>query len=91
MKITYDLTFACVHTGGPFNPVVKLRDAIWRHGRQPYDLVCLSDQPERCEGVNFIDISGSGLTGWWGRMLLFEPQWRGRSSGWWSSERESPD
>jgi len=43
-----------------------------------FTMVCLTDQPERCEGVEFIDISGAGLAGWWAKMLLFEPQWRER-------------
>jgi len=29
--------------------------------------------------VAFVDISAMKLTGWWNRMALFEPQWRGRS------------
>jgi hypothetical protein len=39
-------------------------------------MVCLTDQPERCSGVAFIDISIAELPGWWGKLMLFEPQWR---------------
>ena len=80
MRIIYDLNYALVRTGtDPFKSVTKLRDGIMRHARQPYGIVCLTDQPERCEGVEFIDIAGAGLPGPWAKMLLFEKTWRGRS------------
>jgi hypothetical protein len=79
MRITYDVIYATVRTGHPFDCVTKLRDGIMRHARQPYGIVCLTDQPERCEGVEFIDITGAGLPGAWAKMLLFEKTWRGRS------------
>jgi hypothetical protein len=56
--------------------VISLRDAVARYLPRPYEMVCLTDQPERCNGVSFIDIAASGLSGWWLRMVLFEPQWR---------------
>jgi hypothetical protein len=74
-----DLIVACVRTGTKYSIdyVVKLRNMVNRHLHQPYRMVCLTDQPDRCGGVHFIDISAIGLNGWWAKMLLFEPQWRG--------------
>jgi hypothetical protein len=72
---------ACVRTGGlyPFHYVTKLRNMVARHMRVPYTFYCLTDQPERCEGVSFIDVSRIGLPGWWAKCILFEPAWRGQS------------
>jgi hypothetical protein len=79
VRITYDVIYAMVRTSEPFGSVTELRDGIMRHARQPYGIVCLTDQPERCEGVEFIDITGAGLPGPWAKMLVFEKTWRGRS------------
>ena len=81
MKITYDVIFALVRAGTdhPFGSVTKLRNGVMQHARQPYGIVCLTDQPERCEAVEFIDITEAGLPGQWAKMLLFEKTWRGRS------------
>ena len=69
---------ACVRTGDkyPIGYVTRLRNMVERHMPIGYEMVCLTDQKERCSGVTFIDITASGLTGWWAKMLLFEPQWR---------------
>lgn len=58
--------------------VKELRDVVERWMSHPHEMVCLTDQPERCDGVSFVDISAMELTGWWMRMALFEPQWRAR-------------
>src|SRR5262245_43788508 len=73
-----EMIIACVRTGliYPFEYVVKLRNMVSRHFRLPYTFYCLTDQPERCEGVGFIDVTKLGLPGWWAKMVLFEPQWR---------------
>lgn len=74
------MILACVRTGAkyPFGYVVKLRNMIERHtgGRLDVRLVCLTDQPERCRGVDFIDISDEKLPGWWAKMALFKFNWR---------------
>jgi hypothetical protein len=72
---------ACVRTGTAygFEYVTKLRNMIWRHMRKPYTIVCLTDQPDRCEGVTFIDVAEINLPGWWSKLLLFAPDWRGTS------------
>lgn len=76
-----DLVIACVRAGQlySFDYVTKLRNMVGRHMTRPYELVCLTDQPDRASGVTFIDTSEIGLDGWWQKMILFEPQWRGRS------------
>jgi hypothetical protein len=73
-----DLIIACVRTGTAytFEYVVKLRNMVARNINRPYTMVCLTDQPERCEGVAFIDVASIGLTGWWAKMILFAPEWR---------------
>ncbi|MET3969097.1 hypothetical protein [Bradyrhizobium sp. S3.9.1] len=73
-----ELIIACIRTGArvPFDRVTTLRNAVDRNLDRPYTMVCLTDQPERCTGVAFVDISAMKLTGWWTKMALFEPQWR---------------
>lgn len=72
---------ACVRTGSEygFDYVIKLRNMIRRHLSRDHEMVCMTDQPERCDDVTFIDVVEAGLPGWWNKMLLFEPTWRGRS------------
>jgi hypothetical protein len=73
---------ACVRTGQvyPFEYVTKLRNMVQRNLiKIDYRMVCLTDQPERCEWVDFIDISAMELNGWWGKMALFDMAWRNRS------------
>jgi hypothetical protein len=74
------IVIACVRTGTafPFEYVTKFRNMVMRHMSGGYTIVCLTDQPERCEGVTFVDISAIGLPGWWGKLCLFEPLWRER-------------
>ena len=73
-----DLIVACVRTGTVYGIeyVTKLRNMVARHMHQSYTMVCLTDQPERCDAVAFVDISELKLPGWWGKMALFEPLWR---------------
>ena len=74
-----ELVIACTRAGEhiPFDCVTTLRNAVARHlVARPYTMVCLTDQPERCTGVAFVDITAMNLTGWWATMALFEPQWR---------------
>jgi hypothetical protein len=77
-----DLIVACVRTGSKFNfeYVTKLRNMVQRNLRKvDYRMVCLTDQPELCEWVDFVNVTEVGLQGWWAKMILFEPRWRGRS------------
>ena len=75
------LIIACVRTGikFPFTYLERLRNMIGRHMSATYTMVCLTDQPERCEGVIFVDVKAIGLPGWWAKLVLFEPTWRGSS------------
>ena len=72
---------ACLRIGVRccFDRVTTLRNKIARHFPREHTLVCLTDQPERCSGVAFVDISAIGLVGWWNKMVVFEPMWRERS------------
>ena len=76
-----DLIVACVRTGDAyeFHYVTKLISMVARHMPVPYQFVCLTDQPQRCDGASFIDVREIGLPGWWAKCILFEPTWRGRS------------
>jgi hypothetical protein len=73
-----ELIIACVRVGErvPFDAVTSLRNRVARHLPRKYTMVCLTDQPERCSDVAFVDISAMDLRGQWGRMALFEPAWR---------------
>ena len=75
------MIIACVRTGTVYRMeyVIRLRNMIARHMHRPYTLICFTDQPDRCEGVTFIDASDVGLTGWWAKMLIFSTEWRERS------------
>jgi hypothetical protein len=72
-----DLIIACVRTGPrpSITRVRDLRDMVAEHLQRRHTMICLTDQPERCENVGFIDITEMGLRDW-GRMALFEPMWR---------------
>lgn len=74
-----ELIIACVRTGTRYQMeyVTKLRNMVARNLKRDYRMVCLTDQPERCSDVDFVDISAFGLPGWWGKMVLFHPDWRG--------------
>jgi hypothetical protein len=76
-----DVIVACVRTGTAFDfgHVTKMRNMVARHMQRPYELVCLTDQRERCDDVTFIDIEEIGLKSCWAKMILFAPEWRGRS------------
>jgi hypothetical protein len=76
-----ELIVACVRTGTryDFGYVTQLRNVVAQHLKRPCTVVCLTDQPERCTGVAFVDITAIGLQGPWGKMALFEPMWRDRS------------
>lgn len=67
---------ACVRTGTkyPVEYVYKLRDMVRRHLPIPHEFRCLSDQLMMDYTVE--DITNYHLQGWWGKMALFEPQWR---------------
>ena len=67
------ITVICVRTGKKYGIgyVAALRDMVAEHLTQPHRFVCLTNQPERLDGVEFIDISRFDLPGWWAKMLVF--------------------
>lgn len=68
------LTVACVQVGTkyPFDHVIKLKNMVSRHLKIPHQFVCLTDRPQTHDGIQCIDISASGLKGWWAKMNLFD-------------------
>jgi hypothetical protein len=80
-KMSDDVIVACVRSGTlyPFEYVIKLRNMLRRHLTVPYQMICLTDQPDRVADIGFVDVKEVGLVGWWCKFLIFEPAWRGRS------------
>lgn len=73
------MILACVRTGTryPIAYVEKWRNMVLRNMPDiAFMMVCLTDQPERVEGVNFIDVATYRLPKWWPKMLLFQKPWR---------------
>ena len=73
-----DLIVACVGDGD-IGRLRRWRDEVGAHLDLKHRLICLTNHPEECEGMVCVDISEVRLPGPWATMLLFEPQWRGRS------------
>lgn len=71
------MIIACVRTGTRYGPeyVERLRNMVARHLPLEHRVVCLTDQPERIEGVECIEVHG--LPRWWAKMALFGPEIRG--------------
>jgi len=71
---------ACVRTGERYGMeyVTKLRNMVSRCFPQKHRMVCLTDQPDRCSDVDFVDVTALDLKGWWAKMALFAPEWRGQ-------------
>jgi hypothetical protein len=74
-----NLIVACIRVGERycFDPITALRNRVERTLHRPYTMVCLTDQPERCSRVSFVDVSALDLKGAWAKIILFEPAWRG--------------
>ena len=69
---------ACVRAGTRYGPeyVERLLRGVRRHSTVDYRFVCLTDQKETWHGVENVPIP-VGLPGWWSKMKLFDPGWRG--------------
>ena len=68
---------ACVRTGTKYGPeyVERLVRGIRRHSSvDGCKFVCLTDQPETWPGVENHRVE---LSGWWAKLYLFNPDWRG--------------
>lgn len=72
-------TVACVRVGTKYGPdhVARLASMVRRHLRVPHRIICLTDQRATVPGVEVVDIRATGLWGWWGKMALFCPDYRG--------------
>ena len=68
-------TIYCVRVGLKYGPhyVERLRNMVRRYTDAP--IVCLTDQPDSIEGVEMVQVTG---TGWWAKMHLFNPAIRGK-------------
>jgi hypothetical protein len=73
------ITYACVRVGTKYGVeyVERLRNMIQRHNEHEWEMICLTDQPEKVEGVRMIAIDGNAHPTWWAKMLLFSPKLRG--------------
>lgn len=71
------ITIACVRTGDRYGIeyVAKLRDMVARHLPIEHRFICLTDQPDKLDGVEMIPVMG--LPGWWAKMALFSQSVRG--------------
>jgi hypothetical protein len=67
---------ACVRTGTKYGPeyVERLVRGVKRHSSVECSFMCLTDQPETWPGVENLSVE---LSGWWAKMALFNPDWRG--------------
>lgn len=68
------ITVACVRTGQKYSVgyVLKLAAMCARHLSQPHRFVCLTDRPGDFSGIETVDVSPTGLRGWWAKMALFK-------------------
>jgi len=73
-----EIAIACVRSGTRYGIeyVQRLYAMVERNLGVPHSFVCFTDQPERCDGVDFYDASSTELTGWWLKMALFRRGWR---------------
>ena len=73
------ITIACVWVQGhvPFSAqyVEKLHRMAWRWAKEPFEFVCLTDQPEKLSPtIRTIKIKlPKGMKGWWAKVELFNP------------------
>lgn len=66
------LSVACVCVGEKYAPayVFNLRRMVARHLRAPHEFLCLTDRPERFDGLGCIRVEHRG---WWSKIELFKP------------------
>lgn len=69
---------ACVRTGDKYDTVYveRLRSMVDRYLPVDHEFVCLTDRPDELPTIKTVDISHLDWPGWWGKLALFEPQWR---------------
>lgn len=73
-----DLTVACVRTGTKYaaDYVHRLKAMTARHLRS-HRFVCLTDRPGELPELETVNVAALGLPGWWAKMALFSPRFRG--------------
>lgn len=75
------LNVACVwvRPSTKFAPdhVFRLRAMVFRHLPIPHRFVCFTDRPGELPGIETRDVSHLGLDGWFTKMALFSPEFRG--------------
>jgi hypothetical protein len=71
------ITVLCVRFGNKYGPdyVERLRNMVARHITVPYEFACLTDDPNRIEGVRTIYQRSSGYNKpWWHKVHMFDGQ-----------------
>ena len=66
------IAVVCVQVGNkyPFSHVVKLKNMVARNLKIDHQFFCLTDKPQKFDGIQCIDVS-TNLKGWWAKMKLF--------------------
>lgn len=70
------ITVLCVRFGTKYGReyVERLRNMVARHITEPYEFVCLTDDPTPIEGVRSIVEENSNYSkGWWHKVHMFDP------------------
>lgn len=73
----FRLAVTCVKYGDKYPPdyVNRLFHMVRRNLSGDWPFYCMTERPEGLDaGIRTIDISGRGLTGWWSKIALFDPQ-----------------
>ena len=62
-----------VCTGHKYSPayVYALRDAVALNLSAPHNFLCLTDQPDKLPGIDWVYLQ-SDLSGWWNKLHLFD-------------------
>lgn len=73
------MIIACVKVGTKYGPeyVYKLQSMVQQYLSLPHSFVCLTDHPHSISKVQSVGVGGYYWPGWWSKMCLFEPSWRG--------------
>lgn len=70
------ISVVCVRFGTAYNRVYvrKLRNMVQRHLSEPYEFVCLTDDPTPIRGVkSIVQQPRDYKKGWWYKMHMFDP------------------
>ena len=70
------ISVLCVRFGNRYGReyVERLRNMVSRHLHQPYEFICLTDDPAPIDGVRSIVQSNAGYSrGWWHKVHMFDP------------------